>query len=54
MKPVGYYAYTIAWSDGHNTGIYTFDLLRSLCECPQCANSSTTQSPSGSTSSFSP
>ncbi len=54
MKPVGYYAYTIAWSDGHSTGIYTFDLLRSLCECPQCVNNSTTQSPPGSTSSFMP
>ncbi len=30
MKPVGNYAYTIAFSDGHDTGIYTFDLLRSL------------------------
>jgi len=30
MKPVGNYAYNIEFSDGHNTGIYTFSLLRSL------------------------
>ena len=30
MKPVGNYAYSIAFSDGHDTGIFTFDLLRSL------------------------
>lgn len=30
MKPVGNYAYSIAFSDGHNTGIYTLDLLREL------------------------
>ena len=30
MRPIGNYAYTIAFSDGHDTGIYTFDLLRSL------------------------
>jgi DUF971 family protein len=32
MEPVGNYAYSIAFSDGHNTGIYTFDLLRELGE----------------------
>ena len=30
MKPVGNYAYSIDFSDGHNTGIYTFDKLREL------------------------
>ena len=30
MTPVGNYAYKIAFSDGHDTGIYTFDLLREL------------------------
>ncbi|HEY2894409.1 MAG TPA: DUF971 domain-containing protein [Pirellulales bacterium] len=30
MKPVGNYAYGIAFSDGHDTGIYTLELLRSL------------------------
>lgn len=30
MTPLGNYAYAIAFSDGHDTGIYTFDLLREL------------------------
>ena len=30
MKPVGNYAYSIAFSDGHDTGIYTFEFLRQL------------------------
>ena len=32
MKPVGNYAYTIAFSDGHDTGIFSFSLLRELGE----------------------
>ena len=30
MKPVGSYAYSIAFSDGHDTGIYTYEYLREL------------------------
>jgi DUF971 family protein len=30
MRPVGNYAYGIAFSDGHDTGIYTLELLREL------------------------
>jgi len=30
MKPVGSYAYTIVFSDGHNTEIFSFDLLQQL------------------------
>ena len=30
---VGRYAITIPWSDGHHTGIYTFELLRAMCPC---------------------
>jgi DUF971 family protein len=37
IKSVGQYAYQITWSDGHDTGIYTLEYLRDLCECPQCA-----------------
>jgi DUF971 family protein len=37
MKPVGNYAYTIAFSDGHDTGIYTFELLRELGEVQAAA-----------------
>lgn len=32
MKPVGNYAYSIDFSDGHNTGIYTLESLRELGE----------------------
>lgn len=32
MKPLGNYAYGIHFSDGHDTGIYTFELLRELGE----------------------
>jgi len=30
MRPVGSYAYAIHFSDGHNTGLFTLDLLREL------------------------
>jgi DUF971 family protein len=30
MKPTGNYAYGIEFSDGHDTGIFTLELLRSL------------------------
>ncbi len=30
MHPVGQYAYHVEFSDGHSTGIYTFELLREL------------------------
>jgi DUF971 family protein len=37
MVPVGHYAYKITWNDGHDTGIYTLENLRGLCECAECA-----------------
>jgi len=33
IHPVGNYGYSILWSDGHDTGIYTFKRLRELCGC---------------------
>ena len=30
MKPVGNYAYSISFSDGHDTGIFTLEFLREL------------------------
>jgi DUF971 family protein len=30
MTPVGQYAYSIEFSDGHSSGIYTLDYLREL------------------------
>ena len=33
---VGNYALTFTFSDGHGTGIYTFEMLRKLCRCHDC------------------
>ena len=30
MKPVGNYAYSVIFSDGHDTGIFTFEFLLTL------------------------
>jgi DUF971 family protein len=34
---VGNYAVQIAFNDGHNTGIFSYDYLRSVCPCAECA-----------------
>ena len=34
---VGNYAVQISFSDGHSTGIYSYDHLRSICPCAECA-----------------
>lgn len=34
---VGRYALSVRWSDGHDTGIYSFPHLRDLCPCEDCA-----------------
>jgi len=36
-EPVGRYALQFHFSDGHNTGIYTWTYLRELCPCAPCA-----------------
>jgi len=36
VTPVGYYAYRITWSDGHDSGLYTLESLRELCQCSEC------------------
>jgi DUF971 family protein len=33
---VGRYAVSIQWSDGHDTGIYSYRTLRELCPCDRC------------------
>jgi DUF971 family protein len=33
---VGRYALSIEWSDGHDSGIYSYRTLRALCPCPSC------------------
>jgi DUF971 family protein len=37
VQPVGNYAIGIKWSDGHSSGIYSYDHLRSICPCAECA-----------------
>ena len=36
LKSVGLYALQFSWNDGHDTGLYTHELLRNLCQCEQC------------------
>jgi DUF971 family protein len=34
---VGNYAVQISFTDGHSTGIYSYDHLRNICPCAECA-----------------
>ena len=34
MEPVGNYAVRLAWSDGHGSGLYTWEFLRELAGGP--------------------
>ena len=36
---VGNYGLQLRWNDGHQTGIYSWSLLRASCPCPQCTGS---------------
>ena len=36
ISPVGGYALALQWFDGHSGGIYSFEYLRSLCQCEAC------------------
>src|SRR5262249_2763913 len=36
-EPVGKYAMKFDWSDGHNLGIYSWQWLRQICPCEECA-----------------
>ena len=36
IETVGNYALRIVWVDGHGSGIYSFDHLRTICPCPEC------------------
>jgi DUF971 family protein len=35
---VGNYGLQLRWNDGHETGIYSWELLRRWCRCPQCSD----------------
>jgi DUF971 family protein len=36
LERVGSYALRMIWSDGHSTGIYSYQHLRDICPCPEC------------------
>jgi DUF971 family protein len=36
IEYVGRYALKFTWPDGHDTGMFPWDLLRGLCPCPRC------------------
>lgn len=40
LKSVGLYAIQFSWNDGHDTGLYSHEQLRKLCECPECKGKS--------------
>ena len=35
-EAVGHYAVRFTFSDGHATGIYSFEFLREICPCEEC------------------
>jgi DUF971 family protein len=39
-SPVGNYAISFKWNDGHASGIYSWDYLRRHCGCEECAGTS--------------
>jgi len=36
IVPMGNYAIQIHWSDGHNSGMYRWEVLREWCPCKEC------------------
>jgi DUF971 family protein len=36
ITPVGKYALKFKWSDGHESGIYSWEYLRRICQCVPC------------------
>ena len=36
LEQVGNYAVRIIFDDGHSTGIYSYEHLRSICPCEEC------------------
>ncbi|MDQ2833237.1 MAG: DUF971 domain-containing protein [Acidobacteriota bacterium] len=36
VSPVGKYALKFKWSDGHESGIYSWEYLRRVCGCEEC------------------
>jgi DUF971 family protein len=46
-EAVGNYAVRFAFSDGHTTGIYSFDYFRRICPCAECRAHSESKPGSG-------
>jgi DUF971 family protein len=36
VTPVGKYAVKFKWTDGHESGIYSWEYLRRVCQCETC------------------
>jgi DUF971 family protein len=36
-ETVGAWGLNFVWNDRHSTGIFTWEVLRSWCSCPECA-----------------
>jgi len=43
IEPVGNYGINIRFSDGHTTGIFSFDFLRRHCRCEACLPTQSTE-----------
>jgi len=37
LEPVGKYALRFLWEDGHREGAYSWEFLRDVCPCAECA-----------------
>jgi len=42
---IGNYAIQFLWSDAHYTGIFPFEVLRALCPCTTCKNTTELKTP---------
>jgi DUF971 family protein len=43
VTPVGKYAVKFKWTDGHESGIYSWEYLRRVCQCDACAKRPSSQ-----------
>ncbi len=41
VRPVGRYAVSFEWNDGHTSGIFSWHYLRSMCQCKLCTDAIT-------------
>ncbi len=45
LRLVGAYAVHVAWSDGHDTGIYPWERLLAICPCERCTATRSASAP---------